>query len=115
MVRDPRHHLGRRAIEAVQIAADHQLDHPLMSDLRALEVPGIFSIAQHDDTIGNSANLMETMRYINDTDAPCSKFLDDLEKPLCFRHCQTGSRLIHKQNLRVQRKSASDLNHLLLR
>ena len=60
---------GRRDIERLQIAADHQADHGVMADLAAIEFADHAAVAQDDDAVGAFLDLVEAMRNEDDADA----------------------------------------------
>ena len=54
------------------------------------------------------------MRDIQNGDAPRAQFLDDPDQALRFGQSERGRRLVHDQNLGLQRERFCDLHHLLL-
>ena len=71
------------------------------------------AVAQHGDAIGESDDLVQTVRRVDDRDARLRQLPHDLEQGLAFRARKRGRRLVHDQDPRVQRQRLGDLDQLL--
>ena len=65
--------LGSRAARSIvplKVAADHKPNHRVVRDLRPREAARVLSVLEADHPVGQFADLAQTVRNINDADAP---------------------------------------------
>ena len=72
------------------------------------------AVAQHGHAIGESDDLVQAVRGVDDRDARLRELSHDLEQGLAFRRRERGGRLVHDQDPRVERQRLGDLDQLLL-
>ena len=75
LVRAPR-------VELRNVSPHHQLDHVVVGDLVAVQLAGVFSIAEHRHTVSKFVDLAEAMRNVNDAHALRPQVPHDAEQLL---------------------------------
>ena len=77
--------------------------------------PVVAPVAQHNGTIGQRFDFLQTVRDVHDGRAARSQILQHREEAFGLARAEAGRRLVEHQQPRVHRKGASDRDQLLLR
>lgn len=107
--------LGRRHVECLEVAADHQADHRRVRDLVFRQFADDLSITQYDDPVGTGGQFVQAVRDEDDAHALGLQVGDDPHQAVRFGQRQAGRRLVHDDQARVQRKRFRDFQQLALR
>ncbi|BAB51502.1 mll4969 [Mesorhizobium japonicum MAFF 303099] len=99
----------------LQHAPDHQLDHLVVVDVALAQRAGQHAVAQHDDAVGDTLDLVQAVRNEDDADAVGLQRLDDVEQFVGLGERQAGCRLVEDDQPCLDRQRLGDLDHLLLR
>jgi hypothetical protein len=100
---------------ALDRAADHQAHETIARDLAALQHARVAPVTQHNGTVGQRFDFLQTVRDVHDGRAARSQILQHREEAFGLARSKTRRRLVEHQHPRVHRKGAGDRDQLLLR
>ena len=84
-----------------------------MINFRALQIAGVFAIAQHGDAVGQFLHFAKPMRNVNDTHAARAQVLDHGEQVFRLALGQAAGGFVHDQHAGIDGQRLGDLHHLL--
>ena len=118
-VAEPEHELADRGdllrVDVGQLAADHQLDDPLLLGVRGVEVGDPAPVAHDGDAVRDRHDLLEAVADEQHRHAVVLEVLDHLEQPVGLADGQRGGGLVEDQDPCVEGERLGDLHQLLLR
>ena len=100
--------------EILGVGADHLPDDPLRVDVFHLLMAGDVAVAQHGDVVADADQLFQPVRNVDDRDALALEVGDHLEQHLDLGCRKRRGRLVHDEDLGVERHRLGDLDELLL-
>ena len=106
---------ARRAVgvEALDLAADHQLDQLVGRGRRRDPGGRRAAVAEHRDPVADPADLVEAVGDVDDADALGGEPADDLEQGLDLALVEDRRGLVHDQQADVVGERPGDRDHLL--
>ena len=119
-VLDPQHLLadvGRAlGVAALQVAADHPADDPLLGDVVGVQVEGLdrLPVADDRDPVGDGFDLVQLVADDDRGDPVVAQTRDQAEQVGGVLVVQRGGRLVQDQQLDVLGQRLGDLDQLLL-
>src|SRR4051794_2426209 len=116
---DLQHRAGLRSRDRrkhpLQASAHHAFDDRAHRRRAVGELRHPLAVAQHDDAIGDLADLLQPVRDVDDADALGPELAHLLEERLGLGAAERGRGLVEDEELRVQGERLRDLDQLLLR
>ena len=104
---------GAVGVEALDLAADHELDQLVGGGGRRDPGGGGAPVGEHRDPVADPPDLVEPVRDVDDADALGGEPADDLEQGLDLALVEDRGGLVHDQQAHVVGERARDRDHLL--